>query len=132
VTTIWQGKSNVNGLYVFSCLVFRKQDGQVIFVKWTFSNNFNFSGSFYFCAMTPSAFFKVALPKFFANLYQLSNSNLRLCTVRDTEFRASFFCHFKKLRCKSLFIVNVTFKSQILKSIFCSRQSHVNQNRRKR
>jgi hypothetical protein len=28
-------------------------------------------------------------------------------TVRDTEFPASFFCHFKKLRCKSLFIVNV-------------------------
>jgi hypothetical protein len=53
-------------------------------------------------------------------------------TVRDTEFRASFFCHFKKLRCKSLLIVNVTFKSQILKSIFYSRQSHVNQNRRKR
>jgi hypothetical protein len=52
-------------------------------------------------------------------------------TVRDTEFRASFFCHFKKLRCKSLFIVNVTFKSQILKFIFVSRQSHVNQNRRK-
>jgi hypothetical protein len=43
-------------------------------------------------------------------------------TVRDTEFRASFFCHFKKLRCKSLFIVNVTFKSQILmySSAFCS------------
>jgi hypothetical protein len=49
-----------------------------------------------------------------------------------TEFRASFFCHFKKLRCKSLFIVNVTFKSQILKFILCSRQSHVNENRRKR
>jgi hypothetical protein len=40
------------------------------------------------------------------------------CTVSDTEFRASFCCHFKKLRCKSLFIVNVTFKSQILKLIF--------------
>jgi hypothetical protein len=26
----------------------------------------------------------------------------------------SFFCHFKKLRCKSLFIVKVTLKSQIL------------------
>jgi hypothetical protein len=53
------------------------------------------------------------------------------CRVRDTEFRASVFCHFKKLRCKSLFIVNVTFKSQILKFIFYSRQSHVSQNRRK-
>jgi hypothetical protein len=42
------------------------------------------------------------------------------------------FRRFKKLRCKSLFIVNVTFKSQIVKFIFCSRQSHVNQNRRKR
>jgi hypothetical protein len=31
-----------------------------------------------------------------------------------------------------LFIVKVTFKSQILKFIFCSRQSHGNQNRRKR
>jgi hypothetical protein len=56
----------------------------------------------------------------------------RQCTDRDTEFWASFFCHFKKLQCKSVFIVNVTFKSQILKLIFCSRQSHVNQNRRKR
>jgi hypothetical protein len=45
-------------------------------------------------------------------------------TVRNTEFRASFFCHFKKLRCKSLFIVNVTFKRQILKFTFRSRQSH--------
>jgi hypothetical protein len=52
-------------------------------------------------------------------------------TIRDTEFRAPFFCHFKKLRCKLLFIVHVTFKSKILKFIFCSRQSHVNQNRRK-
>jgi hypothetical protein len=40
-----------------------------------------------------------------------------VCTVRDTEFRAQFFCYFKKLRCKSLFIINVTFKSQILKFI---------------
>jgi hypothetical protein len=54
------------------------------------------------------------------------------CTVRDMEFRAWFFCHFKKLPCKLLFIVNVTFKSQILKFIFCSRQSYVNQNRCKR
>jgi hypothetical protein len=53
-------------------------------------------------------------------------------TIRDTEFRASVFWHFKKLRCKSLFIVNVTFRSQILKFIFYSRQSHVSQNRRKR
>jgi hypothetical protein len=51
-----------------------------------------------------------------------------LCTVRDTEFRASFSCHFKKLRCKPLFIVNVTFKSQILKFIFCARRSHVEVN----
>jgi hypothetical protein len=36
-------------------------------------------------------------------------------TVRDTEFRALFFCHFKKLRCKSLFIINVTFKSNFEK-----------------
>jgi hypothetical protein len=38
--------------------------------------------------------------------------------VRDMEFRPSFCCNFKKLRCKSLFVVNVTFKSQILKLIF--------------
>jgi hypothetical protein len=45
-------------------------------------------------------------------------------TVRHTEFRASFFCHLKKLRCKSLFIVNVTFKSQILKfSVHVNRMS---------
>jgi hypothetical protein len=65
---------------------------------------------------------------FIVDLLQRKTSR---CTVRDTEFRASFFCHFKKFRCKSLFIVNVTFKSQILKFIFCSRQSHVNQNRHK-
>jgi hypothetical protein len=56
-------------------------------------------------------------------IFLLSTFNVQL---GNTEFRSSFFCHFKKLRCKSLFIVNVTFKSQILKFIFYSRQSHVN------
>jgi hypothetical protein len=51
-----------------------------------------------------------------------ANIHIDDCTVRDTKFRASFFCHFKKLWCKSLFIVNVTFKHQILKFIFCSHQ----------
>jgi hypothetical protein len=39
--------------------------------------------------------------------------------------------HFKKLRCKTLFIVNVTFKSEILKLNFYHLNRHVNQNRRK-
>jgi hypothetical protein len=64
--------------------------------------------------------------------FRLKFSRIMYSTDRDTEFRASFIYHFKKLRCKLPFIVNVTFKSQILKFIFWSRHSHVNQNRRKR
>jgi hypothetical protein len=70
-------------------------------------------------ALVTSEFLPVLLSRF---LYKIT---IKICTVRDTEFRASFFCHFKKLRCKSLYCQRDIQKS-ILKFIFCSRQSHVN------
>jgi hypothetical protein len=40
-------------------------------------------------------------------------TSLVIGTVRDTEFRASFFCHFKKLRCKSLNVIILLFSVHV-------------------